>query len=139
MVVKLAGLWERGWITPIKEADLWAYPLRDFAVDGLCMSPISGIDSRHIKECASIEDAIADARQDELTVVFVDEGGSTPLQDFEHPDNVLYVLGRSGTSPKALYEEEEGDLTVHIETPEGKGLLWAHQAASIILYDRSTK
>lgn len=138
MTVKVAGIWELGWSTPIKEVELWQFPLRDFDVDGLYMTPISGIESKHVEERASMGEIITEARSEGLTVVFVDEEGATPLREFEHPESVLYVFGKAGSSPKKIHEEE-GDFTVSIETPQMKGLLWPHQAANIILYDRTIK
>lgn len=137
MTVKMAGLWEFGWSTPIKEIELWQFPLRDFEVDGFYMAPISGIVSRHVEERGSMEEIIAEARSEGLTIVFVDEEGATPLKEFAHPQNVLYVFGKAGSSSIALKEEQ--DLTVAIETPQSKGLLWPHQAATTILYDRYIK
>lgn len=138
MTVKIAGIWELGWSTPIKEVELWQFPLRDFEVDEFLMTPISGIASKHVEERSTMQEIISEARSEGLTIVFVDEGGATPLREFEHPQDVLYVFGKAGSSPKILHEEE-GDITLSIETPQAKGLLWPHQAASIILYDRTIK
>lgn len=126
-------MWELGWNTPIMEFDLWAFMLRDFGVDELIMSPVSGID-RKVTEHPNPEAAL-DANPD-LVVVFVDEKGKTPLADFEHPRDVLYVFGKASRSPLALRPKAQ---SVRIETQEKKGLLWPHQAAAILLYDRQVK
>lgn len=137
-MVRVAGLWELGWNTPIKEVDLWEFPLRDFEVDKFYMSPVSGIDHSMVEERHSFEDLLKEARAEGTTLVFVDEMATTPLKDFSHPENVLYVFGKSGLNPLKAYGQKE-DLSVVIETKINGGILWPHQAAAIVLYDRMMK
>jgi hypothetical protein len=137
-VVKVAGMWEQGWNTPFLEHDLWEYPLRDFEVDEFYMMPISGIDKpvTEVKEMKEVIEANPD-----LTVVWVDETAEVPLSDFVHPKNALYILGRT-TSRPMVGLKKDGDLTVRVETKPDhscSGLLWAHQAIAIVLYDRLKK
>lgn len=137
-VVKVAGIWEMGWNTPMAEFELWHFPLRDFRVDEFYMTPISGID-KEVTELKSLDEAIE--RNQDLTVVFVDEKGETPLAKFAHPQRALYVLGRTSVSPMQLIKKD-ADLSVRIETKpdqSNEGMLWAHQAISIVLYDRLRK
>src|SRR3989304_5735220 len=56
MTVKVAGLWERGWNTPIKEVELWEFPLRDFAVNEHIMVPVSGIENSYVTEVPNLGD-----------------------------------------------------------------------------------
>lgn len=135
-MIKVAGLWELGWNTPIKEMDLWEYPLREFAVDELIMSPVSGIKAR-VTEVASIEDAIAN--NPDLTPVFCHESAECSMTDFDHPENALYIFGKANCSPFNNLHKKVASQSVRIETPSNKGMLWPHQAASIVLYDRFTK
>jgi hypothetical protein len=131
-MIVVAGIWEGGWNTPIKEFDLWHYPLKDFGVDEFAMSPISGIFSNKIKEFKNIHELI---QHYGLPVIVCDENGESTLQEFVHPEDALYLFNRtSGGSILGV-----GDYSVRIETKENKGLLWGHQAASIILYDRFLK
>lgn len=134
--VKLAGIWELGWNTPIKEVDLWEYPLQDFGVSQLYMTPVSGIGNHSVTERATMEAVLAE--NSGLTVVFIDEHATVDLKDFTHPDNALYVFGKASLSAWVAYNRP-GDLSVKITTPEAKGLLWPHQAACIVLYDRMLK
>lgn len=53
-IVKVAGIWELGWNTPIKEIELWEYPLRDFGVDAFYMTPITGIQSQFVQEASRL-------------------------------------------------------------------------------------
>ena len=136
MAVKVAGMWELGWSAPITEYDLWEMMLRDFGVDEFYMSPVSGI-QKQITEVPDITDAIT--ANPTLTVVFVDEHADTPLKDFVHPKDVLYVFGKANCSV-FLSMKREDDLAVRIETnSKSLGLLWPHQAAAIVLYDRLVK
>lgn len=137
-MVSVAGLWELGWNTPIKEADLWEFPLRDFGAERWHMSPISGIAHTFVDERPDLAEVIADYRARGVPVVFVDEKGTTPLRAFEHPADALYVLGKTSLSPLVAYGRD-GDLSVRVETALDGGLLWAHQAAALVLYDRQVK
>jgi tRNA(Leu) C34 or U34 (ribose-2'-O)-methylase TrmL len=136
MTIKIAAFWELGWNTPIKEADLWMYPLRDFEVDQHYMVPVSGIYNTRISERDSIE-KVLEENQD-LTVVFCDENGDQKLTDFKHPENTLYIFGKTNYSPFLSLKREQ-DFSLRVETIKNRGLLWGHQAASIILYDRMVK
>lgn len=137
MTVRIAGLWELGWNTPIKEVDLWEYPLRDFNVERFYMVPVSGIRSEAVTEREYLDDVLAECRQDGFDIVFVDERGETKLSQFTHPENVLYVFGKASQS--ALTFRDAEDVSVCIETPAQAALLWPHQAAVIVLYDRLVK
>lgn len=137
-MTEVAGVWEMDWNTPIKEADLWAFPLRDLGTDRWFMAPVSGIEQPGVTEMTDLGPLIEERRAAGVRVVFVDEHGAVPLPDFTHPEEVLYVFGRSGLSTLRAYGTDE-DASVRIPTAEGKGLLWAHQAAAIILYDRMQK
>ena len=135
-MIVLAGLWELGWNTPIKEADLWEMVARDFGVT-IAMCPVSGV--RLWWEGGLLEYADLPAALTALGLpgVFVDEHGTVPLRDFVHPESCVYVFGKTSTS--ALYAMREGDVSVSVETPGQLGMMWAHQAAAIVLYDRQVK
>lgn len=138
-MIKFAGLWELGWQTPLKEIDLWEYPLRDFGVDELIMSPISGIRNSFVKEVHDLGEELINLRNNNYTIVFVDEFGKEDLKSFNHPkDNVVYVFGKATLSPMIGYGIE-GDQSLKITTIKNEGLLWPHQAACLILYDRMMK
>ena len=132
-MIKVVGCWELGWSTPIMEFDLWTYPLRDFSVDEFIMTPVSGID-RRVVELPDIQRAIDDNQF--LTPVYVDENGDIGLSKFEHPENALYIFGKANYAPLKVANKKS--VSVRIETKES-GLLWPHQAACIVLYDRFIK
>jgi hypothetical protein len=135
-MIKVAGIWEQGWNTPWVEHDQWIYPLQEFGVNGWYMSPITGIlKSSFLNETNNVQEVID--LNPELTIVWVDEKASTPLTEFNHPENALYIAGR--TSESILPMKREGDLSVYVETLANGGGLWAPQAISIILYDRMKK
>ncbi len=136
-LVKVAAHWDLGWNTPIKEIDLWENPMRDYLVDTLYMCPISGIDNKKVEERGGIQQVLDE--NPELTAVFCDERADKTLKEFKHPKKALYIFGKANFSP-FLALKRKGDKSVKIETgrPDG-GLLWGHQAAAIILYDRLLK
>lgn len=133
MVVKVLSFWEQGWNTPIKEYDLWHFPVREFQIDEFIMIPISGIDGE-VTEYKDFEDV----NTSDVTIVWIDENGEDDLQDFEHPENAMYVFGRTSLAPMNIYKKD-GDKSVKITTLENKGLLWGHQAMVLVLYDRMLK
>jgi len=144
MAVKVAGIWETGWVSPREEYELWQHPLLEYGVDEICMSPVSGIKAGTIQtllvECPQIETFITNARAAGMTVVFIDEAATTELAAFTHPENVLYVCGRTSQSPYvSFFDAGQGDEAVKISTAQNQGGLWAHQAATMVLHDRFMK
>lgn len=136
-MIEVLGVWEQGWNYPLMEATDWEMMLREFSVDTLNMTPVSGLDvpwgsKPWLTEYDSVEDAIAD--KSSLIPVFVDENATTELSDFIHPEDALYVFGRAGYAPVI----PEGAVSVKISTP-CPGCLWAYQACAIVLYDRHRK
>jgi hypothetical protein len=134
-VIKIAGMWELGWNTPIREIDIWEVVVREFNVDQFYMTPISGIRSNIVTERKSIDDVLEENQ--DITKVFVDVKAETSLNDFDHPKDAIYVFGKAGRSP--LYDKKENDLTLRVNTPNNTELLWPYHICSIILYDRFLK
>lgn len=126
--------WEFGWNTPIKEYDLWYYPLTEFGVDEIAFAPKSGIKKKGIREFDNIEEMI---NYYNIPVILAHEFGTTDLKDFIHPEKVLYLFSRTSRDLFPTY----GTIypSVRVETPKKQGMLWGHQAANIILYDRYLK
>ena len=133
-MIQVAGTWELGWSSPITEIDHWGMAMRSFGVERIAMTPVSGIQSRFLDEYQTIEDLL-EAKQD-MTFVFVDEDGEAELKDFQHPENALYIFGKANYTPFPTHGE--GHLSVRIDC-ELKGMLWPHQAMSVVLYDRASK
>lgn len=145
MTVAVAGHWELSWNTPIKEAELWNLPLRDFDVSEWWMWPVSGI--RHNESKVNLHE-----RRNLETILGENDGrrvflepenplrphGGVDLRTFEHPDDALYVFGSAHFDPVASHKQP-GDLVVTIPTVHNKGVLWPHQCAVIVLYDRMVK
>jgi hypothetical protein len=138
MTVEIAGIWEQGWNVPWSEFDLWEMVAIDFGVDSWAMTPVSGIvkgSSGLLREYADLADVLAETTS---TVVWVDEGGETSLDAFVHPDDALYVFGRTSLRPMPGLIQE-GHLSVKFATVNNMGMLWAHQALALVLYDRMVK
>lgn len=136
MTVAVVGIWEIGWNTPIKELDLWEYPVRDFGVHRYYMTPVSGIVGPVI-ERARLEDVLEEEK--DLARVYVDERGKEPLTTFLHPEDAIYIFGKASHSPLRSTAPRATDLSVRIPTVQDAGLLWPHQAMCLVLYDRMLK
>lgn len=137
MNVKIAGKWENGWDTPLLEYDRWIHPIREFGLQEFYMTPISGIFKQSVKEFNSLEEILTLDENEGYTKVFCDDKADTSLVDFVHPVKAMYVFGR--TSSDSLLLKTNNDLSVSIPTLRNSGGFWAHQACSIILYDRYLK
>ena len=138
MTVAVVGIWETGWNTPIKEVDLWEYPLRDYGVDQYYMAPVSGIQNNFITEVHDVGELLTQLRTENKTIVFVDENGTETLDTFVHPEHAVYVFGKASLSPLVAYGRPE-DKSLKIMTPMNLATLWPHQAAVLILDDRWKK
>ncbi len=140
-MIGILGLWEIGYNTPLVEMTEWEHMLREFDVDKMVMSPVSGIragvSQSFLEETDDVPSFLDRVRTEGTSLVFVDEFAETTLRDFVHPENCYYVFGRS-SSRTAVYRKPE-DKMVKIETITNKGGFWAHQACSIVLYDRFLK
>ena len=132
-MVTIAGLWERGYSTPLLELDLWQYPLREYGITDFVMSPVTGIQSDFVKEVSDLGEWLA---VQDRPIVFLDENGDIPLHEFTHPEDVIYVFGRASLSAWKAYGKGSA---VRVETPGNTGMLWPHQVAVLVLNDRVQK
>ena len=144
MTVEVAGVWETGWDAPRQEVDRWKFMLKEFGVDKLHMSPVSGIFADTTQtlliEHRNLETLIPDARAAGKVIVFVDEAATVELPAFKHPVDVLYVTGKTSFSPYvSFFDAEAGDLSVKIPTVRNAGGFWSNQAMALVLYDRMLK
>jgi hypothetical protein len=147
-MVKVVGYWDRWFQHKENEYDVcWRFMLRHFGVDQIIMLPNLGVREKlpldytdtELVEMASVEEAIL--ANPDLVPIIVDERGTTTLREFTHPENVLYIFGRTGFNPLDVLQPWDGQA-VNIEGNSpyvGDALLHPHQACSIMLYDRMMK
>jgi hypothetical protein len=148
-MIKIAGCWDI-WSDSYEEYNKqWQFILHSqgFAVDKFCMTPNTGVGIRlkedsldkiqRIFEFESMQQVI-DSNSDCVPIV-VDEYGSTDLVEYIHPQNALYIFGRTGKS--FLEELNWTGQSLHVKNAAGEqaGFLHPHQAACIVLYDRMVK
>lgn len=142
MSVKVAGIWELNWNTPLCESHLWTFPLREFNIMDWAMSPITGITHNEnntkmsLTEYQTVSEMVEEFSGD-CVRVFVDEKGETPLDEFKHPENAIYFFGNAGRAPTDY--KREGDLSVRLQTVANNGVMWPHQILVAVMYDRQTK
>lgn len=146
-MIKVAGHWEIGYMTPIQEQYYWSYPLRDFQVKDWLMTPVSGIrnqehlnmDLIEFKDTPSMLSSCGDLKR-----VFIEPRtkhqtpDTTWLHDYEHPEDCVYVFGSAHFNP-TLANVREGDDIVSIKTKQDGGILWSNQCVAMVLYDRMVK
>lgn len=147
-IVKVAGCWDT-WEEADREYLIhWRFMVKHFGVETLFMTPVTGIEKRPqadsndvpLHELPSLADAVA--TNPDLTPVIVDENGSTPLSEFKHPKNALYIFGKVGFSPLEALKEIKTSVRIPswaVDPNSSLGLLHPHQAAAIVLYDRKSK
>ncbi len=140
-MIVVASVWEHGWMYPLMEINLWRMMLRAFNIKYFYMSPISGIrkyPAIGFQEKETMEEILEENK--ELSRVFVSEKGDTNLIDFSHPKDCIYIFNRSGGADTLRFKERNDDsVFINVPNNKEKGLLWGHQACSIILYDRYLK
>ena len=131
-MIVVGAVWEQGWFDQETEVNLWHYPLKDFGVDEFAMTPIFDIKNNNVKQFHNVELMI---QHYGLPVINCTEYGEITLDEFTHPKDALYIFNRTsgGVMPG------KHDYSLRIETTNNKAMLWGHQAASIILYDRFIK
>ena len=142
MSVKVAGIWELNWNTPLCESHLWTFPLREFGIMDWAMCPVTGIthNESHSKMCLTEYETVSEMVEyfsEDHVRVFVDEKGETTLDEFEHPENAIYFFGNAGRAPTDY--KREGDLSVRLQTVANNGVMWPHQILVAVMYDRQTK
>ena len=137
MTIKVLGNWERAWVAPFNEWDLWIHPIKEFGINELSMVPVTGLEKGNLSEYSDISEALA--QNSDLVHVYIDEAATTNLVDFSHPENALYIVGKTSYSPYATNYREGTDLAVKIPTVNNSGGFWSHQAISLVLYDRYLK
>ena len=145
--VIVAGNWELSWNSPIKEAEQWNLMLSDFGVSEWYMWPISGIKHNqsnmvNLYEKENLKQ-ILDEHPDVIRVFFEPANPRTgekgiALEEFEHPDNVIYIFGSAHFNPVSAHKREQ-DVVITIPTINNMGGLWPHQCLAICLYDRVVK
>ena len=142
MAVKVAGIWELNWNTPLCESHLWTFPLREFNIMDWAMCPVTGIKHNesntkmNLTEYQTVPEMVEDFSGD-CVRVFVDEKGETTLDEFEHPEDAIYFFGNAGRAPTDY--KREGDLSVRLQTVTNNGVMWPHQILVAVMYDRQTK
>lgn len=143
--VKIVGLWELNWNSPLVESWQWSFPLREFEIEDWAMWPVTGIrhNEQHsdmqLTEFNDMQEMVQNFAPDGYTRVFIDEKGAIPLCEFQHPEKAVYFFGNAGRTPAEFKNEERGDVSVVIPTPKENGVLWPHQCLVAVLYDRMMK
>jgi hypothetical protein len=146
-MIKIAGCWDI-WYSPQDEyLKFWQFMLKGFGVNKFCMTPNSGLgiqlkndhfhQQQDIFEFDSMQ-KIVESNSDCIPIV-VDEHGQTCLTQFEHPENALYIFGKTGKSYLEELNWEGQSVYIKNFSNERSGFLHPHQAASIVLYDRMFK
>ncbi len=139
-MIEVAGIWETGWNVPMTESVQWEMMLREFGVERLNIVPVSGIlapwgGTPRIVEYPSFDALVAD--RPGLDVVVLDEHAKSTLQEFEHPEDVLYMFGKASDPVQStLHDIDYHAIRIDTVRP---GCLWAHQACAVVLYDRMLK
>lgn len=139
MTVKIVGHWERSWRSPIEEYDMWWHPLKEFGLNDFYMCPVTGIGITRCMERSSVDEVFAEVDDQIYTRVYVDENATTELSNFVHPENALYIMGKTSYSPYLTHYRDGQDQAVKISTVANSAGFWGEQATILILYDRYMK
>ena len=144
-IVKIAGCWDTHMLpSPAVEYNSrWKFLVRGFNLDGIYMAPITGFVEEH-RTSTDLRDHVIEVQDvmkaveanPNLVPVLVDECSPNNLQAFEHPQDVIYIFGRTGMS---FFGGWKGK-SVSIESPDKlTSYLQPDQAAALVLYNRMVK
>ena len=131
-MIVVGAVWEDGWFDNKNELNLWHFPMKDFGVDELAMTPIRGMNVNKVREFSTINEMVEYYK---LPIIVCTEDGDSELERFIHPENAIYLFNRTSGGNMSCVP----DFKLKIDTRLNKGMLWGHQAASIILHDRFKK
>ena len=141
-MIIIAGKWDTGWFSPLREFKMWETIMRPYNLDKLVMTPITGIKTFNItlEEYESLDDILN--QYSSFKKVFFEcpqaVGTFLELKDYVHPDgDVIYIFGNSA-SGNASYITEDDDV-VGITTPIDLTIMWAINIISMVLYDKESK
>jgi hypothetical protein len=148
--VYTVGCWDMWENAPQEYLIHWSFMSDHFGVDKFHMTPNTGHGeelknnnnegTQTLHEANTIQEVISN--NPDLTPVIIDENGDIELKDFTHPQKALYILGRTGYSPKENLNSNIASVRIPSWSKNENasfGLLHPHQALSIVLYDRKIK
>lgn len=118
-MIKIVAFKERTWMPEITDFRQW---------DHLCRS--------YGAELQMVTDFHEIIIPNNHKIVILDEPSETNLEDFEHPEDVVYVFGRTGLND--LAEKFKSDYQVKINY-EPNIPLFGIASGAIVLYDRYLK
>ena len=145
-MIIVAGLWENGWLNSNVEYQQYKHVMKAYGVDKFLMAPIEVVkqdDSFPVEQHDTMEEILESFGNIkkcflEWSQDFEDNGiPHVDLKDYEHPKDVMYVLGKSGTNNCYLMTED--DDAVSIVAPNNDYSLWGVTVIGIVLYDRMMK
>jgi len=110
---------EKGWLDPKTDFRMWDHLCRSMEQD---LQLITDFSEANIPSDGKI--------------IIMDESASDTLQSFVHPDNAVYVFGRSGLNK--MQDRHYSDYAIRIDTVTDV-CLFGIEAASMVLYDRMVK
>ncbi|RLG97649.1 hypothetical protein DRO19_05500 [Candidatus Bathyarchaeota archaeon] len=143
MSVEIMFHWERGWMLPQFEIQVWDDLALAFNVSALHMIPDLKMNAKTPLYKYDTFDDFLNANEGKKLVYVIppDEWDSSwtntyYLRDYEHPADCVYIFGASFTN-LPTYVTPEDDV-IGIETPVDQQI-WQWQVAGMVLYDRLIK
>jgi hypothetical protein len=146
-MIKIASIWDV-WLPSVQEYGIhWRFLRRHFNVSMVYMTPITGAGEEITRDSHDGSDTIIEYEtlqsvieaNPEMTPVILDENSPNPLRTFVHPENALYITGRTGLSPIDVLGNEVQSVYIESASGESSPMLHPHQAMCIVLYDRLRK
>jgi len=139
-MVGMCFQWERNWLLPQFDMQLWEDLAKAFNIDYLCMIPDLNINATVPLEVYDDWKQFFDAKRPVTKLVFLcppeDWPDAIPLTEYKHPSECVYVFGTSFSNLPDYITSEDDVVTV--ETPASHQI-WQWHTAAIVLYDRSIK
>jgi len=140
MSIEILFHWEKGWMLPQFDIQLWDDLAQAFNVVKLYMIPNVKINAVTALEAFDNLKDFFDKYRTEKKFVFLiprDEyENAIDLKDYKHPSDCVYIFGASYTY--IVDSVTENDDVVCVDTPISHQI-WQWQVAGMVLYDRIIK
>lgn len=138
-MIAVLGLWEKDWMDHERtERRIWKQTIQAYNVDRWCMAVAPPGQFTSPIQYAHIDDMFnAPEHQGVRTFLVAPrtmEG--TPLQNYEHPQDAIYVFGDAADNLVRFIRPQ--DHVVSIFTPS-QAAMFAHAVVGTVLFDRARK
>lgn len=132
-MVELLVAWEKDWLSPKTEAFILRQMCNAYRVDRVMAVPKLLPERTSIEQFDDVLSALATTDSERVWLQPEKTYQGKPLQEFDHPEDAVYIFGKAGENNMRFVKE--GDHIVTIYTP-AKVDFFSLSCAAMLLYSR---